>query len=109
MIQWLLRNNPDLLGDILEERANGRSRAWLWRQMLIAVGRSMVDQGRRHPIVTLRAAALASFAYCIAFFGTARYTTDGDSACLHACISHASTDNLLLPHAHRLAHAGVRH
>jgi hypothetical protein len=41
MIQWLLRNNPDLLGDILEERANGRSRVWLWRQMLIAVGRSM--------------------------------------------------------------------
>ena len=66
MIQWLLRNNPDLLGDILEERASGRSRAWLWRQVLIAVVRSMIDQGRRHPVLTLRAAGVASAAYCAA-------------------------------------------
>jgi len=66
MIQWLLRNNPDLLGDLLEERASGRSRAWYWRQVLVAVGRSIVDEGRRHPIQTLRAAALASAVYCAA-------------------------------------------
>ena len=63
MIHWLLRNNPDLLGDLLEERANGRSKAWLGRQVLAAVGRSMVDQGRRHPFVTLRAAAVSSAVY----------------------------------------------
>jgi hypothetical protein len=66
MIQWLLRNNPDLLGDLLEERASGRSRAWLWRQVLIAVGRSIVDEARRHPVLTLRAAALALVVYCVA-------------------------------------------
>jgi hypothetical protein len=64
MIHWLLRNNPDLLGDLLEERASGRSRAWLWRQVLIAVARSIVDEGRRHPVLTLRAVALASAVYC---------------------------------------------
>jgi hypothetical protein len=66
MIQWLLRNNPDLLGDVLEERASGRSRAWLWRQVLIAVVRSIVDQGRRHPVLTLRAVALVLAAYSAA-------------------------------------------
>jgi hypothetical protein len=66
MIQWLLRNNPDLLGDLLEERASGRSRAWYWRQILVAVGRSILDEGRRHPFVTLRAAGLASAVYCAA-------------------------------------------
>ena len=65
MIQWLLRNNPDLLGDLLEERASGRSRAWYWRQVVVAVGRSIVDEGRRHPVLTLRAAALASAVYCV--------------------------------------------
>jgi hypothetical protein len=67
MIHWLLRNHPDLLGDILEERASGRSRAWLCRQVLVAVGRSVVDQGRRHPVLTLRAAGLTSVVYCAAF------------------------------------------
>jgi len=65
MIHWLLRNNPDLLGDLLEERASGRSRAWYWRQVLVAVGHSIVDEARRHPALTLRAAALASIVYCL--------------------------------------------
>jgi hypothetical protein len=64
MIHWLLRNNPDLLGDLLEERASGRSRTWYWRQVLVAVGHSIVDGGRRHPVLTLRAVALASAVYC---------------------------------------------
>jgi hypothetical protein len=66
MIHWLLRNNPNLLGDLLEERASGRSRAWYWRQVVVAVGRSIVDEARRHPVLTLRAAALASAVYCAA-------------------------------------------
>jgi hypothetical protein len=66
MIHWLLRNNPDLLGDLLEERASGRSRAWYWRQVLVAVGRSIVDEGRRHPVLTLRAVATALAVYCAA-------------------------------------------
>jgi hypothetical protein len=63
MIQWLLRNNPDLLGDLLEERASGRSRAWYGRQVLIAVARSIFDEGRRHPVLTLRAVVTALAVY----------------------------------------------
>ena len=32
LIAWLLCRRPEILGDLAEERAGGRSRAWLWRQ-----------------------------------------------------------------------------
>jgi hypothetical protein len=63
MIQWLLRNNPSLLGDVLEERASGRSRAWYWRQVTVAVARSIIIEGRQHPVLTLRAIATALLVY----------------------------------------------
>jgi hypothetical protein len=63
MIKWLLRNNPSLLGDLLEERASGRSRAWYLRQIVVAVARSVFQEGRQHPILTLRAIATALLVY----------------------------------------------
>jgi hypothetical protein len=33
--------------------------------VLVAVGRSIVDEGRRHPVLTLRAVALVSVVYCL--------------------------------------------
>jgi hypothetical protein len=59
MIKWLLRDNPSLLGDVLEERASGRSRGWYWRQVLIAVVRSMGRIARAHPVLMLRAIGMA--------------------------------------------------
>jgi hypothetical protein len=69
MIKWLLRNNPALLGDLLEERAAGRSRGWFWKQMIVAVGRSIFNEVREHPVLLLRAIAtvlVVEFAVVIA-------------------------------------------
>jgi hypothetical protein len=49
--------DPALRGDLLDERARGRSRAWYWRQVAFAIGRSIFDQARLHPVLTLRAIA----------------------------------------------------
>ena len=67
MIQWLLRKNPALLGDVLEERASGRSRVWLWRQVAAAIARETFDDARLHPVLTLRAVATALATYFAAF------------------------------------------
>jgi hypothetical protein len=65
MIRWLLRDHPALLGDVLEERASGRSKAWYWRQILVAVVRSVFSEARRHPVLTLRTVATALAAYFV--------------------------------------------
>ena len=73
MIKWFLRNNPSLLGDLLEERASGRSLAWYWRQIAVAIGRSIFEEARENPVLTLRAVATTLVVYfsasAIAFFG----------------------------------------
>jgi hypothetical protein len=65
MIKWLMRNNPALLGDIVEERASGRSRAWYWRQIVVAVARSIGSSVRHHPVLMLRALAAALVSYTL--------------------------------------------
>jgi len=65
MIKWLLRNNPALLGDIMEERASGRSAAWYWRQIIFAVVRSVGNSVREHPVLMLRAMATAIAGYLL--------------------------------------------
>jgi uncharacterized membrane-anchored protein YitT (DUF2179 family) len=63
MIKWLLRDNPALLGDLTEERANGRSRAWYFRQILVAIARSMISDVRMHPVLLARAVLAAVLTY----------------------------------------------
>jgi hypothetical protein len=65
MIKWLLRNNPALLGDIVEERACGRSAAWYCRQVVFAVARSVGNSVREHPLLMLRAIATAIAGYIL--------------------------------------------
>jgi hypothetical protein len=55
--------DPSLFGDLLEERARGRSRAWYWRQVAVAVARAIFDQARRHPVLTVRAIATTLAVY----------------------------------------------
>ena len=58
---WLLRNlgpgaaNEQLLGDLTEEHANGRSSAWFWRQVLAAIVVGFVDESRAHKRIVARA------------------------------------------------------
>jgi hypothetical protein len=61
--KWLLRDNPSLAGDLLEERSNGRGRAWYFRQLFVAVARSIVSGAREHPVLLARAAATAILSY----------------------------------------------
>ena len=65
MIKWLLRDKPALLGDIVEERASGRSRAWYWRQIAVAVVRSIGSSVRQHPVLMLRALAAAMVSFTL--------------------------------------------
>ena len=65
MIKWLLRDKPALLGDIVEERSSGRSRAWYWRQIAVAVARSIGTSVRQHPVLMLRALAAAMVTFTV--------------------------------------------
>jgi hypothetical protein len=60
---WILEHAvtrpTSLAGDLIELHAAGRSRAWLWRQVLIAVVVDAVTQARQHPALTARSAIVA--------------------------------------------------
>jgi hypothetical protein len=61
---WLLRTfgagttTDDLLGDLSEEYAAGRSAWWFWWQVLAAIPISITNEVRAHPVLTLRAIAI---------------------------------------------------
>ena len=46
-----------LAGDLLEERARGRSTVWYWRQVLIAIGTAIWSTVFAHKLLALRAVA----------------------------------------------------
>jgi hypothetical protein len=51
---WLLKrlltgpNREALLGDLVEQRAGGRSTAWFWKETLIAIGTATAAEVRSH-------------------------------------------------------------
>ena len=49
--------DPVLLGDLAEEFAARRSRAWYWREAMAATMRAMLRSVRQHPVLLLRAIA----------------------------------------------------
>jgi hypothetical protein len=53
----LLDLDVALTGDLLEERARGRSAIWYWRQVLIAVWIGIWSAIRDHKLLALRAVA----------------------------------------------------
>ena len=58
---WLLRQlgcspkNESLIGDLVEEYRRGRSRVWYWRQVLIAIGASLLQEIRAQRRLAVRA------------------------------------------------------
>jgi hypothetical protein len=46
-----------LAGDLLEERARGRSKVWYWRQVLIAIWTGIWSTVFAHKVLALRAVA----------------------------------------------------
>jgi hypothetical protein len=57
---WLLQHfrsgprNDSLMGDLIEEHRRGRSNAWYWRQVLMAILISFYSEIWRHKFVTIR-------------------------------------------------------
>jgi len=57
---WLLERlglDVALTGDLLEERARGRSAIWYWRQVLVAIWVGISVAIREHKVLALRAVA----------------------------------------------------
>jgi hypothetical protein len=58
---WLLEafkvteNNPALTGDLTEECSRGRSNAWLWEQVLVAIAFAIGKEIYSHKLLTIRA------------------------------------------------------
>ena len=44
------RTSAGLIGDLIEECRNGRSRTWYWQQTIVALVRSAVREGREHKL-----------------------------------------------------------
>jgi hypothetical protein len=67
----LLRLGPpdeSFAGDLAEEHAAGRSRAWYWRQVLSAVVLTAVRHGGAHPVGTLGTVIAGWAAMLLVFF-----------------------------------------
>lgn len=58
LLKRLGPGNDALAGDVLEQFKEGRSRLWLWRQVLGAVLRGIVADIPSHPVLTLRGVIL---------------------------------------------------
>ena len=58
---WLLKrlsssaDSDALIGDLIEDYLQGRSRIWYWRQTFVAIVVSFWREISRHPVLTLRA------------------------------------------------------
>jgi len=44
------RTSAGLIGDLIEEYRNGRSRTWYWQQTIVALMRSAFREGREHKL-----------------------------------------------------------
>ena len=44
------RTSAGLIGDLIEEYRNGRSRTWYWQQMIVALMRSAFREGQEHKL-----------------------------------------------------------
>jgi hypothetical protein len=58
LLKRLARENEALTGDLIEEYRNGRSAAWYWRQVLIAIAVSNTNTIRAHKVLAVRAILL---------------------------------------------------
>jgi len=58
---WLVKtfkvteSNSALIGDLTEEFSSGRSRAWLWKQVLTAIAFAIGEEIYGHKLLTIRA------------------------------------------------------
>lgn len=59
--RWLLQhfgsspNNDAIMGDLAEQYRLGHSRTWYWRQVLVAILSSLINEFRENKLLTVRA------------------------------------------------------
>ena len=72
LAKWTLKHfgssDEALVGDLIEEYSQGRSAAWYWRQVLIAVLIGCGNQVRRHKLLTVRAVIVGWAAWYISWY-----------------------------------------
>ena len=75
---WLLEafnvteNSPALTGDLTEEFSGGRSGAWLWRQVLAAIGFTIAKEIYSHKLLTIRAVIAGEAWVLLSYFALIR-------------------------------------
>jgi hypothetical protein len=79
---WMLKHfasatyRETLAGDLIEQRARGRTRAWCWRQVLAAVALAPVSALRRAPWTAAIKAALLALGLITLGIGTMSWASD---------------------------------
>jgi hypothetical protein len=93
---WMLERfasahyRESLAGDLIEQLACGRSRAWVWRQVLAAVAIAPLSALRRAPWMAAIKAALLALGLITLGIGTMSWASDRQSdtctapSCRHA-------------------------
>jgi hypothetical protein len=76
---WLLEhlqssaNKESLAGDLFEEYRQGRSRVWYWKQVLAAITVGLCRELVAHPVLALRAIAMALAVRFLYLYGVAPF------------------------------------
>jgi hypothetical protein len=74
---WLLRhlgcspNNDAVIGDLDERYQRGRSRKWYWRQVLVAIGESVLTDSRLHKLSVFRGLVIGNVFKIVSLYSLA--------------------------------------
>lgn len=86
---WLLEHfasghyRESLAGDLIEQRARGRSRAWCWRQVMVALALAPLSVLGRAPWMAALKAALLALGLITLGFGTMSWASDSQRHSTH--------------------------
>ena len=81
---WMLKHfasanyRESLAGDLIEQRAHGRSRAWCWRQVIAALGLAPLGLLRRAPWMAAIKAALLALGLITLGVGSMSWASDSE-------------------------------
>ena len=93
----------ELVGDLLEEIANGRSRLWVWQELIGLYGFLFISRVRRRARVTVSAVALA---FCVVLLAGASIASV--NSLVEAWLAFYYLTGTVSLFAHMAAHASER-
>jgi hypothetical protein len=86
---WLLKHfastnyRDSLAGDLIEQLARGRSRAWCWRQVIVALGLAPLSALQRAPWMAAIKAVLLALGLISLGVGTMSWASDSQRHSTH--------------------------